>query len=247
MAILQESPMVHVDMFSTILQPRRAYLPGTAFNRAIKASTLTRKELLVIIKQRKIDLDEGRASPTQDLLSRMPFSRDENGNFMSEAEIAKTMFQMMTPSQDTIVSVCTSIVKYLAELPEVYQRVYLGFGLGHKHCNFTKFWIVAILSGLTMNPRLEISGWNQLNGTSEAGGCGLRPFEWIACEFEALGCLFEDCGSEVRPLTGLEKILFASGLYTSKLNLGGATYFGQNGLPVVGHLGRQLSRLEETT
>ncbi|KAH7847150.1 hypothetical protein Vadar_022544 [Vaccinium darrowii] len=99
-------------------------LPGTAFNRAIKASTIVRKELLVIIKQRKIDLDEGRASPTQDLLSRMLLTSDENGNFMPEVEIAKMIYNTITPAQDGVISVCSSIVKYLAELPEVYQRVH---------------------------------------------------------------------------------------------------------------------------
>nr|XP_018623627.1 beta-amyrin 28-monooxygenase-like [Nicotiana tomentosiformis] len=34
-------------------------LPGTSYNRPIKASNLRRKELLRIIKQRKVDLVEG--------------------------------------------------------------------------------------------------------------------------------------------------------------------------------------------
>ncbi|XP_058184867.1 beta-amyrin 28-monooxygenase-like [Rhododendron vialii] len=99
-------------------------LPGTPFNRAIKASTFIKKELLVIVKQRKIDLAEGRASPNQDILSRILSTRDNNGNFMPEADIANKIFGMLVGSHDNITFVCTSIVKYLAELPEIYQGVY---------------------------------------------------------------------------------------------------------------------------
>ncbi|KAH7544380.1 hypothetical protein JRO89_XS15G0157200 [Xanthoceras sorbifolium] len=41
--------------------------PGTPFNKAIRTSMELRKELLALIKQRKIDLEQNRASPTQDL------------------------------------------------------------------------------------------------------------------------------------------------------------------------------------
>ena len=44
-------------------------LPGTPFRRAINASELIRKELMAIIKQRKIDLAENKAAPSQDILS----------------------------------------------------------------------------------------------------------------------------------------------------------------------------------
>ncbi|KAI8534049.1 hypothetical protein RHMOL_Rhmol10G0058600 [Rhododendron molle] len=98
--------------------------PGTAFNRSIKASNLIRKELLVIIKQRKIDLAEGKASPTQDILSRMLSTSDDNGKFMHEADVADQILGMIVAGHDSSSSVCTSIVKYLAELPEIYQVVY---------------------------------------------------------------------------------------------------------------------------
>ena len=44
-------------------------LPGTPSNKAIKASNFIRKELIKIIKQRRIGLAEGVASPTQDIFS----------------------------------------------------------------------------------------------------------------------------------------------------------------------------------
>ncbi|XP_058184811.1 beta-amyrin 28-monooxygenase-like [Rhododendron vialii] len=99
-------------------------LPGTPLNRSIKASSFVKKELLVIIKKRKIDLAEGRASPTQDILSHIISTSDDNGNFIHEEDIAGKMLGLLVASHDNITSVCTCIVKYLAELPEVYQGVY---------------------------------------------------------------------------------------------------------------------------
>ncbi|KAF7130364.1 hypothetical protein RHSIM_Rhsim10G0047300 [Rhododendron simsii] len=99
-------------------------LPGTPLNRSIKASSFVKKELLVIIKKRKIDLAEGRASPTQDILSHIISTSDDNGNFMHEEDIAGKMVGLLVASHDNITSVCTCTVKYLAELPEVYQGVY---------------------------------------------------------------------------------------------------------------------------
>ncbi|WMV38540.1 hypothetical protein MTR67_031925 [Solanum verrucosum] len=99
-------------------------LPGTSYNRSIKASNLIRKELLMIIKQRKVDLCEGKASATQDILSHMLLTSDENGKFMPDLDIACKILGLLVGGHDTASSACTSIVKYLAELPHVYQAVY---------------------------------------------------------------------------------------------------------------------------
>ncbi|CAI9779854.1 unnamed protein product [Fraxinus pennsylvanica] len=99
-------------------------LPGTPFNRAIKASNFIRKELVAIIKQRKIDLAEGKASSTQDILSHMLLTSDENGKFMHELDIADKILGLLIGGHDTASSACTFIVKFLAELPEVYEGVY---------------------------------------------------------------------------------------------------------------------------
>ena len=101
-------------------------LPGTPFYRGIRASNFIRKELLTIIKQRKADLAEGKASPTQDILSHMLLTSDENGKFMHEADIADKILGLLVGGHDTASSTCASLVKYLAELPEVYESVYRG-------------------------------------------------------------------------------------------------------------------------
>lgn len=101
-------------------------LPGTPFRRAIKASNHIRKELSGIIKQRKIDLAEGKATPTQDILSHMLLTSDENGKFMNELDIADKILGLLVGGHDTASSACAFIVKYLAELPEIYDGVYKG-------------------------------------------------------------------------------------------------------------------------
>ena len=100
--------------------------PGTAFNRAIKASNLIRKELRAIIKQRKIDLAENKASPTQDILSHMLLTSDENGQYMNEMDIADKIIGLLIGGHDTASAAITFVVKYLAEFPDIYNEVVKG-------------------------------------------------------------------------------------------------------------------------
>lgn len=99
-------------------------LPGTPFNRVIKASKFIRKELLAIIRQRKIDLAQGKATPTQDILSHMLHTCDDNGQYMNEMDIADKILGLLIGGHDTASAACTFLVKFLAELPHVYQDVY---------------------------------------------------------------------------------------------------------------------------
>ncbi|KDP42282.1 hypothetical protein JCGZ_01606 [Jatropha curcas] len=98
--------------------------PGTSFNRGIKASNLVRKELLKIIKQRKNDLGENKASQTQDILSHMLTTADDKGQFMSEIEIADKILGLLIGGHDTASAAITFVVKYLAEMPQVYEKVF---------------------------------------------------------------------------------------------------------------------------
>ncbi|MCL7050930.1 hypothetical protein MKW94_005474 [Papaver nudicaule] len=98
-------------------------LPGTAYNLGIKAAKLIRNKLVLIIKQRKIDLDEQKASPTIDVLSRMLSEVDDDGNLLDELDIANLILGFFVASQDTTGTVITFIIKNLAELPNVYREV----------------------------------------------------------------------------------------------------------------------------
>ncbi|KAI3814752.1 hypothetical protein L1987_14396 [Smallanthus sonchifolius] len=99
-------------------------LPGTPFRRGINAANFIRNELVSIVKKRKIDLDEGKATPTQDILSHMILFSDENGKFMEEYDIADKILALLIGGHDTASSAIAFIVKYLAELPEIYNGVY---------------------------------------------------------------------------------------------------------------------------
>ncbi|PRQ58081.1 putative cytochrome P450 [Rosa chinensis] len=98
--------------------------PGTPFNKAIKAANLIRKDLYKIIKQRKVDLADGNASPTQDMLSHMLLTSDEDGTYLKESDIADKILGMLVAGFDTLSAELTFIVKYLGELPHIYNAVY---------------------------------------------------------------------------------------------------------------------------
>lgn len=101
-------------------------LPGTPFNKGIKASNVIRTELGAIIKQRKIDLAENRILSNQDILSHMLLATDDTGKHMNELDIADKILGLLIGGHDTASAACTFIVKYLAELPHVYDQVYRG-------------------------------------------------------------------------------------------------------------------------
>ncbi|PWA92439.1 CYP716A14v2 protein [Artemisia annua] len=96
-------------------------LPGTPLRRAINGGKFIRNEIILFIKQRKIDLAEGRASPTQDILSQMLC--DEDNRFTGESDFADAMIGSLIAGHDNATSTCAFVVKFLAELPEIYQGV----------------------------------------------------------------------------------------------------------------------------
>ncbi|KAK6944644.1 Cytochrome P450 [Dillenia turbinata] len=98
-------------------------LPGTPLNKAIKAAETIRKELLAIVKQRKIDLAENKVSSMHDILSHMLTTTDENGKYMTELDVADKILGLLIGGHDTASAAITFIVKYLTELPHVYNQV----------------------------------------------------------------------------------------------------------------------------
>ncbi|KAM7459679.1 hypothetical protein LguiA_036673 [Lonicera macranthoides] len=98
-------------------------LPGTAFNRAIKAANSLREELSPIIKRKRNDLSEKRDVATYDLLSKILMFSDEDGKFLNEMEIADMILGILIASHDTTSTVMTFVVYYLADHPDVYAKV----------------------------------------------------------------------------------------------------------------------------
>ncbi|XP_057420628.1 beta-amyrin 28-monooxygenase-like isoform X2 [Lotus japonicus] len=97
--------------------------PGTRFHRAMKAADAIKKEIKMLLKKKKVDLEENRISPTKDLLSHLLVTSDTNGRFLTETEISDNILLLLFAGHDTSRSVLSSVMKYLGQLPEVYERV----------------------------------------------------------------------------------------------------------------------------
>ncbi|KAL9269219.1 Beta-amyrin 28-monooxygenase-like protein, partial [Drosera capensis] len=99
-------------------------LPGTSFNRGLKSSAIIHKKIREIIRQRKREIIENREPQKQDILSHMLSFVDENGKQMGEISITTNILGTIFAGYDTASTAITTIVKYLAELPHVYDQVY---------------------------------------------------------------------------------------------------------------------------
>ncbi|KAK9273508.1 hypothetical protein L1049_018318 [Liquidambar formosana] len=97
--------------------------PGTRFYRAMKAASAIRKELQVIATHKRAALEQGIVSPSQDLFSHLLATSDENGRFLTEEEIVNNILMLLFAGHDTSSSVITLVMKYLGELPQVYEKV----------------------------------------------------------------------------------------------------------------------------
>ncbi|CDP12479.1 unnamed protein product [Coffea canephora] len=98
-------------------------LPGSSYNRGIKAANSVRQKLLGIIKQRKGEVMDKQLVHDEDLLSLFLTKPDENGKFMSEPEIADHLLAALLASQDSTTASITFTMKYLAEFPDIYDEV----------------------------------------------------------------------------------------------------------------------------
>ncbi|XP_030517911.1 beta-amyrin 28-monooxygenase-like [Rhodamnia argentea] len=98
-------------------------LPGMRFRSAKRAARSIRKMLREIIKERRAALEKGAASPMQDLLSYLMVTADENGRFLTEAEIINNLLLLLVASHDTLSCTITMVIKFLGELPHVYEKV----------------------------------------------------------------------------------------------------------------------------
>ncbi|KAJ0555416.1 putative cytochrome P450 [Helianthus annuus] len=101
-------------------------IPGTRFYRAKKATYAIKKQLMVIIKQRREITKQENAASFEDLLSHLLSSSDENGRFLSEIEIADNIMLLLFAGHDTTASLITLLMKCLGEHTRVYENVLKG-------------------------------------------------------------------------------------------------------------------------
>ncbi|KAE9466936.1 hypothetical protein C3L33_01157, partial [Rhododendron williamsianum] len=95
-------------------------VPGTKFNRAIRASRELHKDIEGMIKKRRIELSDKEVPIGEDILSQMVV---ENGHVMDEWEMANKILGLLTGAHDTASIALVSTIKFLAELPEIYDGV----------------------------------------------------------------------------------------------------------------------------
>ncbi|KAL3851553.1 hypothetical protein ACJIZ3_013435 [Penstemon smallii] len=102
--------------------------PGTIFYRANKAADAIRKELLIVIEEKKrvMMMQCTAGSPlmhNDDVLSHMIAVRDPTGRSMPEAEIADKIMGLLTAGYSTVATTITFLMKYLGLNPKVYEKV----------------------------------------------------------------------------------------------------------------------------
>lgn len=122
--IFKHFTLVTIGLFSIPIN-----LPGTAYHRGIEGGKVVREELVKIITKRRkemMDKKETSSSSSSDSLSRILLMTDENGKFMSEKMICNNIVGLVLASYDTTSTAVTFVLKYLAELPHIYDEVYKG-------------------------------------------------------------------------------------------------------------------------
>ncbi|GKC86632.1 beta-amyrin 28-oxidase-like protein, partial [Tanacetum coccineum] len=88
-----------------------------------KAAAAIRTELKTLINARRVALAEGKATSSQDLLSHLLTSSDEDGKYLTEMEIANNILLLLFAGHDTSTCSITLLMKRLAEHPAVYDKV----------------------------------------------------------------------------------------------------------------------------
>ncbi|KAK4491531.1 hypothetical protein RD792_002283 [Penstemon davidsonii] len=111
----------HFDDVTVGMHCMMISFPGTIFYRANKAADAIRKELLIVIEEKKRVMQSG--SPMHDVLSHMIAVRDPTGRSMPEAEIADKIMGLLTAGYSTVATTITFLMKYLGLNPDVYEKV----------------------------------------------------------------------------------------------------------------------------
>ncbi|GMY33209.1 beta-amyrin 28-monooxygenase-like [Fagus crenata] len=88
-------------------------IPGTAYNRAVKAGKVIHQELLA----------NKAGTVAGDLLTNMLLASDENGRVMNDMVVASSFMGLLFAGHHATSSAITFVVKYLAEFPHVYSEV----------------------------------------------------------------------------------------------------------------------------
>ncbi|KAJ4723898.1 Cytochrome P450 [Melia azedarach] len=101
-------------------------LPGTRYNRALKAAKELTKRFEAMIRQRRIDVQEKKKSDEskEDIFSLLLQEKYKDGESVCESDLANKIIALIFASQSSTSATVVSIMKFLAELPQVYEGVF---------------------------------------------------------------------------------------------------------------------------
>ncbi|KAI7756405.1 hypothetical protein M8C21_011645, partial [Ambrosia artemisiifolia] len=106
-------------LFMSLEEPNHIAKLGSLFNIFLKGIL----ELPINIPGTRVELEEGKASSSQDLLSHLLTSSDENRRYLTEKDIANNILLLLFAGHDTSTVAITLLIKSLGEHPDVYNKV----------------------------------------------------------------------------------------------------------------------------
>lgn len=108
--------------------------PGTVFYRAKKGAEGIRKEIELLIKEKKAATAKG--IKMNDILSFMIANTDPAGRFMPEGEIADKVMGLLVAGFSTPTTAITFLMKCIGERPEVYHKILAGKSSNMQSCSW---------------------------------------------------------------------------------------------------------------
>ncbi|XP_022142465.1 abscisic acid 8'-hydroxylase 4-like [Momordica charantia] len=115
-------------------------IPGTPYKKALSARKRLSKIISEVIRERR----EKKVGEKEDLLGCLLNSIDEEGEVLSEAQIADNIIGVLFAAQDTTASVMSWIVKYLHDHPKLLHAVKVEHkGIRQSNCenNRSLSWV----------------------------------------------------------------------------------------------------------
>eukprot|EP00253_Pinus_taeda_P005639 PITA_05639 len=113
----------HFEVFGKGVLQIPIDVPGTRYNKAKHVANAIHDQLDAIIYEKEIALQEGKASPKQDLLSFLLSNVDDKGESLTNDEIEDIILMLLYVGHDTNSSTLTVLLKFVVENPHCYDEV----------------------------------------------------------------------------------------------------------------------------